>query len=370
MMTRRGFAARMGLAAAGAGMLAEASYAQRALPGGNLPPDMVWLNANENPAGPPQSALNAMAEVLGSSGRYHYSEFGGLYAALARGEGVEPAQLIVGCGSTEVLHAAVEAFTTPSRPLIAMHPTYEGPRETASGLGRPIVRVPHRPDYAADVRAMVAAADKAGGGLIYLCNPNNPTGAITPAAEIDWLAANLPVNTVALIDEAYIHFGASPQLQSALAHVQRGRNVMVVRTFSKIYGMAGVRAGFGCAPPELIGRISPLRNPISVIALRGVMAALGESGTLLPRRREAMVRGRENLYAWLRERNLRYIESHANFMMIEIGRPAGEFGASMARLGVAVGRPFPPLDHMLRVTIGTDAEMEKFRRVFWQVYQG
>jgi histidinol-phosphate/aromatic aminotransferase/cobyric acid decarboxylase-like protein len=152
--------------------------------------------------------------------------------------------------------------------------------------------------------------------------------------------------------------------------VRQAKNVVVSRTFSKIYGMAGVRAGFVCAPPALIDRMRPFRNNvISVIAMRGVLAALAESATLLPERRAINARLRAGLCAWLRERKLPYIEPHANFMMIDVGRNAREFITRMPPLGVAVGRPFPPLDNMLRVTIGTAPEMQRFREVFWKVYQ-
>ena len=371
MLTRRGFAARIGMAAAAGRMLPEMAYAQRALVRGDLPADMVWLNANENPAGPPASSIRAMTEALPTAGRYHYQEFGDFYTAVARSEELSRNQVLVGAGSSEVLHAAVDAFTAPTRPIITVEPTYEGPVETARALGRGIVRTPLTPSYAADVRRLVAEAEKAGGGLIYLCNPNNPTASVTPKADLNWLCDNLPANTVALIDEAYIHFGDTPELESALGAVRRGRNVVVTRTFSKIYGMAGLRAGFACAPPELIARMAPFRNNvISIVTARAVLAALAESQTLVPERRAALIKTRQKLCAWLRERNLRYIEPQANFLMIDIGRDARQFGMEMGMRGVAPGRPFPPLDNMLRVSIGTDADMERFREVFWKVYKG
>ena len=371
MITRRGFAARVGAAVAAGRMLPEMAYAQRAMIQGNLPKDMVWLNANENPLGPPPSSLAAMADVLPSSGRYHYQEVRDFYAALARSEDLQPENILAGSGSSEMLHAAVDAFTAPDRPLIVMHPTYEGPPELARAMHRPVVQVPLLPDYSADVRKIAEAADKQHGGLIYLCNPNNPTASVTPKSEIAWLVANLPPDTVLLIDEAYIHFGESPELESALPYVRQGRDVVVARTFSKIYGMAGVRAGFVCARPALIGRMQPYRNNVlSIIAIRGVLAALAESRTMIPERRAVNARNRGELCVWLRERKLRYIEPQANFVMIDVGRDARDFIAKMPPLGVAVGRPFPPLDNMLRVTIGTDREMQKFRDVFWRVYQG
>ena len=371
MITRRGFAARIGAAVAAGRMLPEMAYAQRAMIQGDLPKDMVWLNANENPLGPPQSSLAAMADVLSAAGRYHYQEVRDFYAALARSEDLQPENIVAGCGSSELLHAAVEAFTAPDRPLIVMHPTYEGPPEVARAMHRQVIQVTLLPDYSADVRNIAEAADKIHAGLIYMCNPNNPTASITPKAEVAWLVANLPPDNVLLIDEAYIHFGESKELETALPYVRQAKNVVVARTFSKIYGMAGVRAGFVCARPELIERMRPFRNNVlSIIAIRAVLAALAESRTLLPERRATNARIRGELCAWLRERKLPYIDTQANFMMIDVGRNAREFIAKMPPMGVAVGRPFPPLDNMLRVTIGTDPEMQKFRDVFWRVYRG
>lgn len=370
MITRRGFAARLGTAVAMGRMLPEMAYAQRAVVQGNLPKDMVWLNANENPLGPPKSSLAAMADVLTSSGRYHYQEVREFYAALAQSEDLRPENILAGCGSSEMLHAAVHAFTAPDRPLIVMHPTYEGPPEVTRALHREVIQVPLLPDYSADVRKLAEEARKAHGGLIYMCNPNNPTASITPKAQVAWLVDNLPADTILLIDEAYIHFGESKDLESALPYVRQGKNVVVARTFSKIYGMAGVRAGFVCAAPELVHQMQPYRtNVLSVIAMRGVTAALAERSSLLPERQAVNARVRRELCAWLRERHLTYIEPQANFMMIDVGRNAREFITKMPPMGVAVGRPFPPLDHMLRVTIGTEREMQKFREVFWQVYR-
>jgi histidinol-phosphate/aromatic aminotransferase/cobyric acid decarboxylase-like protein len=135
--------------------------------------------------------------------------------------------------------------------------------------------------------------------------------------------------------------------------------------------MAGLRAGFAAAKPEFIDRLAPLRmNVIPIVTARGVVAALADKDKIVPERRTALAKTRRDVCAWLRERNVKYIEPHANFMMIDCGRNAREFITTMPKLGVAPGRPFPPLDNMLRVTIGTDAEMAKFRQVFWKVYKG
>src|SRR5579872_2120708 len=267
MLTRRGFAG-MGLAAFTGRMLPEAAYAQRAAIQGKLPADMVWLNANENPEGPPRSSIEAMAKVLPESNRYHYQEFGDFYAALASSEDLSPDQILVGAGSSEVLHAAIDAFTSPAIPLITVAPTYEGPVDLAiRGLNRTVIRETlEPPEYRPDVKKLVEHAQKSGGGLIYLCNPNNPTSSVTPKKDFAWMMENLPPNTVVLVDEAYAHFAATPDFESALGYVRRGKNLVVTRTFSKIYGMAGLRAGFAAASPELISRMAPFRsNVISIV---------------------------------------------------------------------------------------------------------
>jgi histidinol-phosphate/aromatic aminotransferase/cobyric acid decarboxylase-like protein len=216
----------------------------------------------------------------------------------------------------------------------------------------------------------VGHAEKAGGGLIYLCNPNNPTSSITPKKDLAWMIDNLPPNTFVLIDEAYAHFADTPDFESALGYVRQGKNVIVTRTFSKIYGMAGLRAGFACAPPELMAKMAPFRNNvISVVTVRAVLAALEESKTLIPERRAKFIRIRRELCAWLKERGLSYIEPQANFVMIDVGRDAREFISAMPPKGVAVGRPFPPMNNFLRVSLGSDRDMAKFREVFWSVYK-
>ena len=368
MLTRRAFTGRLGIAAAFSGSLSEFAYAQRAALNFKLPKDMVWINANENPAGPPPESIHAMTEVLPASGRYHYQEFGAFYTALAHSEDLAAEQILVGAGSTESLHAAVEAFTSPTRPLITITPTYEAPPEVTRASGKQVILTPLTPGYTADVRKLVAEADKAGGGLIYLCNPNNPTSTVTPKEDVAWMISNLPRNTIALFDEAFIHFAETPEMESALTYVRQGKDVVVTRTFSKIYGMAGLRAGFAAAKPELIAKMAPFRNNvISIVTARAVLAAIADKD-LVPTRKAGYARTRRELCSWLKQNGYAYIDPQANFIMIDVGRDTRQIGREMAENGVAVGRPFPPLDHMLRVTIGTDQDMAKFREVFPRVY--
>lgn len=365
MLSRRGFA---GLLAAG---FSEAAFAQRAAVKGAAPAGTVWLNANEFPEGPPQAALEAMSRVIGESNRYHYPEFQSFYKAIAASEKLDANQVLIGAGSSEVLHAAVDVFTSPKRPFITCWPTFEAGPELAEASGHPVVKLPLSASYASDVKKLVAEADKAGGGMIYLCNPNNPTSALTTKQDIAWTVANLPPQTTLLVDEAYFHFANSPDAESAIKYVREGKNVVVIRTFSKIYGMAGLRVGFAAAKPEYIEKLQPLQiNVISIVSARAVTAALADKDNLVRERRATLAKTRRELCGWLHERGIKYIEPSANFMMIDCGRNAREFINTMPKLGVAPGRPFPPLDNMLRVTIGTDAEMAKFRDVFWKVYKG
>src|SRR3569833_1188291 len=239
------------------------------------PSEMVWLDANESPTGPPQSAIEAITRGVKASARYHFDEFGAFSHALAVSEAVEPAQVLFGVGSGEIIDAALCAFTSATRPMITGVPTYEIPIAMARSLGRPVVAVPLLPDYGFPVHVLAEKAAAAGGGLINVCNPNNPTGTLSPNGDIHWLATNLPPDTVLLVDEAYLDFTDPAAAQSAICFVHESRNVIVTRTFSKIYGMAGMRVGFGCAREDLVKAMSPFRdNVVPILGLRAATAAL------------------------------------------------------------------------------------------------
>ena len=367
MLTRRDLGRRFGMVAAGIAIGGEAAFAQRSAVKGKDRSQLVLLNANENPDGPPQISIDAMTKVLSRGGRYHDEDTEALTAMIAAGEHLPPEQVLAGSGSSEILHCAVDAFTSHSLPLITTLPSYELPVEIAEASGHPVIKLPLTSDYAADVRKMVAEAEKARGGLIYVVNPNNPTSSITKKADIAWMVANLPANTVALIDEAYIHYSTSPDLASAIPYVQQGKNVVVARTFSKIYGMAGLRVGFGCARADMIRKMSVYRNNIvPVPSVHAAQAALG-APAIIAERREKFTKIRGDLCTWLDANRYKFIPPHANFLMIDVKRDVRGVIAEMREHGVAVGRPFPPMNQMLRVTIGTEADMAKFREVLPQV---
>ncbi|HWZ29954.1 MAG TPA: aminotransferase class I/II-fold pyridoxal phosphate-dependent enzyme [Bryobacteraceae bacterium] len=363
MLTRRGFAGVV--AAAG---FTEFAFAQRATVAGAAPKDTVWLNANEFPEGPPAAAIQAMSRVIGETNRYHYREFGDFYKSIAAIEGLKGDQVLIGAGSSEVLHAAVDVFTSPKRPFVTCWPTFEAGPELAAVEGHAVVKLPLSSSYASDVKKLVAEAAKAGGGLIYICNPNNPTGAITTKQDLAWTVDNLPPDTTLLVDEAYLHFNTSPETESAMKYVHQGKNVIVMRTFSKIYGMAGLRAGYVAARPDLIAKMEPYRNNvISIVAARAVLAALDLGPKMIDERRDKIAKTRGTVCAWLKEKKINFIDPQANFMMIDTKRDIKEMSPAMLAKGVAVGRAFPPYNTMMRVTIGTDTDMARFRSALGEV---
>jgi histidinol-phosphate aminotransferase len=365
MLTRRGFA---GVVAAG---FSELAFAQRAaIDAMNIPAPKgtVWLNGNEFPDGPPAAAVQAVSRAASETNRYHFLEFPAFDQSVANLEKLKSDQVLVGAGSTEALHCAVEAFTSPARPFICGWPTFESGPELAAAQGHAVVKIPLTSSYAHDVKRLVAEATKAGGGLIYICNPNNPTGNVTSKQDIAWVVANLPPETTVLVDEAYFHFNTSLETESAMKYVHEGKNVIVMRTFSKIYGMAGLRIGYAAARPDLIEKMVPFRNAIiSIVSARAVLAAIDLGPKLIDERRDRIARTRNQLCAWLKQKKLNYIESQANFVMFDTQRDMREVGAAMLAKGVAVGRLFPAYDKMMRITLGTDAEMAKFRGALSEV---
>lgn len=362
-LSRRGFA---GVVAAG---FTEFAFAQRAAINGTAPKDTVYLNANEFPDGPPPAAIQAMQRVIGESNRYHYSEFNDFYKAIAASEKLEPEQVLIGSGSSEVLHCAIESFTSPTKPFVTGWPTFEAMPEMTAALGHAVVKIPLNGDHAPDVKRLVAEADKAGGGIIHICNPNNPTASIVHKQDLAWLVANLPKNTYLLMDEAYLHFNTSPDTESAMKYVREGKpNVLVSRTFSKIYGMAGLRAGFIAGQPEAIKTMTQFRNNvISIVTARAILATFDLGPAFIDERRERNAKVRAEITAWLKSKKINFIDPQANFMMVDVRREVKEVGPQMLAKGVAVGRVFPAYPNMMRVTIGTAPEMAKFRNVLAEV---
>lgn len=325
----------------------------------------IHIDANENPMGPCEAARMAMIDVLPRGGRYLYDHETDLAALFARQEGLTPEYVRAFAGSSEPLHFSALLFCDKNRPLVLADPGYEAPIYAAKVVGAPVIRVPLAdPKCAAthDVKAMLAASPTP--GLIYLCNPNNPTGTITPRAAIEAMVNNLPKGAILLVDEAYIHFSEE---SSALDFVKQGKDVIVLRTFSKLYGMAGLRMGFLVARPDLLKRYEDYGlNGLPITALAAAKASLLDPD-LVPTRRKSMADVREQTLDWLREKGWACTPSVSNCFMIDVKRPGKEVIAALAAKEVFIGRLWPSWPTHVRVTVGTREEMAAFRTAFAEV---
>ena len=221
----------------------------------DAPPDSVFINSNENPLGPCPEARDAAHKMVERGGRYLFGEAGRVRTLLSEQEGVKLNYVEVHAGSSGPLHQAVLAFCSPTRSFVSGDPGYEAPFRAAGFIGAKVINVPLTRDYAHDVKAMVAAAPDA--GLFYICNPNNPTGTLTKQSDIEWLVANKPKGSVVMIDEAYTHISGAAFNTPLVA---ADKDVVILRTFSKIYGMAGLRAGAAIGRPDLLEKIVRLSH--------------------------------------------------------------------------------------------------------------
>jgi len=328
----------------------------------NMPPDAVKINANENPLGPCPEALDAIYKVAKNGGRYLYEETFGFTELLAEQEGVKANYVQPYAGSSAPLHQAVLGFCSPTKAYVACDPGYESGASAAKFIGAPIHKIPLLPSYAHDVKAMAAAAENA--GLIYICNPNNPTGTLTPKADIEWLVANKPKGSVVMIDEAYTHIAGAPFNSDLVA---KDKDVIILRTFSKIYGMAGIRAGAAIARPDLLEKIRPWSSgALPVTGMAAATASL-KSKTVVPERRKIIANVRSDVFAFMEKHNFKYVPSVSNKFMVDVGRPGIEVYNAMAKEKVYIGRIWPAWPNHVRVSIGTQEEMDKFKTAFLKV---
>jgi len=364
--TRRQFGRMAALLTAGAALpfYNEAILAQDVKAISAIPPDAVRINANENPMGPCPAAIEAIQKIVPKGGRYHFDQANGFAEALAAVESVSTTHVLPGAGSSDLLHRSVMAFTSPKRPLVVAEPGYEAPSSAARFMEAKVIAVPLRKDYSHDAKAMAEAAADA--GVIYICNPNNPTGTVTRKEDIDYIVANKPKGCIVLIDEAYIHFSSSAT--PATPHVAADKDVIILRTFSKLYGMAGLRAGAAIARPDLLEKLRKFGG-LTIMPATGMAGATAslKDKNLVAERRKILADIRDDLFAWLEKRQYSFIRSDANMVMIDSKRPGRETTAAMLEQKVAIGRTWPSLPNHVRVTIGTSEEMAKFKTAFERV---
>jgi histidinol-phosphate aminotransferase len=331
---------------------------------GRLPDDAVKINANEFPEGPSKRALAALAEVARRGNRYAYPETDALVRTAAELEGLGAEHFGVYPGSSLALHHAVIAFTSPQRALVTAEPGYEAAAHAAEFIGAKVIRVPLRADGSHDLPAMLAAARTEPVGLFYVCNPNNPTGTVTPRAQIDALIRAMPHGSTVLLDEAYIHFCDEPP---GVDLVRAGKDVVVLRTFSKIYGMAGLRAGFVLARPDLLERVTAYQaGSLPVTAMVAAHTMLQERD-LVPMRKRGNAQRRADLMSFFDAHGFTYTPSVSNKLMVDARRPTQQVVDGLKRRNVYVGRPWPVWPTHVRVSIGSADDMRRFKKAFREV---
>jgi histidinol-phosphate aminotransferase len=326
------------------------------------PPDAVMINANENPLGPCAEAAEAMRNFISKGGRYNYGETDTFRQTLAEQEGVKENYVQPFAGSSAPLHQAVLGFTSPSKPYVMADPGYESGGSAARFIGAKVIKVPLTKDYKHDVKAMAAADPNA--GLIYLCNPNNPTGTLTPKEDIEWLVANKPKGCIVMVDEAYTHISGAPFTTDLVA---MDKDLIVLRTFSKIYGMAGLRAGAAIARPDILQKLTPYSaGAMPVTGMVGAHTSLRVKN-LVPERRKLIKDIREDVFAFLDKHNFSYVPSVSNKFMVDAKRPANDVIMALRTEKVYIGRPWPVWPTHVRVSVGTQEEMNKFKTAFLKV---
>lgn len=325
--------------------------------------DAVVIDSNENPLGPSQSAREAISAIIPQGGRYSDDLTDELVSTFAQMEGLDPKCIQATVGSTPPLALSVLAFTSPEKSYVTADPGFESGMFAANSSGARVVKVPLTKTYAHDTKAMLAAAPDA--GVFYICNPNNPTGTLTPRVDIDYLVANKPKDSIVLIDEAYIHLTEAP---STLDLVKAGKDVVVLRTFSKVYGMAGLRCGFVIARPDLLEKIMS-RGGFNFMPITAVVAATAslKDPNLVAERRRINAGVRQETFQFFDRNGFSYIPSQSNCFMVDVKRPGQQVRDAMAKENVLVGRIWPIMPTYVRVTVGTQEEMRRFQTAFLKV---
>jgi histidinol-phosphate aminotransferase len=367
-ISRRRFAHLLGVGAAVAIVrpritLATEQPTAKTAPTGSV---VVRLSANENPYGPSAKAHEAMKNAHNACCRYPDEANDVLIDKIAKINNVSREQIVLGDGSTEILKLCAETFTGPTQgKLIAADPTFEAILEYSKACGGEVVKVPLTSSYEHDLAKMGAASQK---GLIYICNPNNPTASITPKNDLREFIAETSPETIILVDEAYFHYADSPDYESVIPLVNDHPNLIVARTFSKVYGMAGLRCGYCVAQPDTIKRMHGFQmfDSVNVMALAAASASLDDVDQV-NNGRKLNTEAKTFTLTELDKMGYKSIPSQANFIMFDCKKPVVPIIKAMKDKNVAVGRLFPAYPNHMRLTIGKKSEMESFVSAFKQV---
>ncbi len=365
-VSRRKFAQLLGAGAAAALVRPPLSFAKLTQPGATSSTaggTIVRLSANENPYGPSPNALKAMTDSFGLACRYPDEYNNVLIDKLARLNRVNHDEILLGDGSGEILKLCAETFTGPQKgKLVAADPTFEAILNNAKANGAEVVKVPLNSTFANDLPKMHAATKS---GLIYICNPNNPTASITPKDELRDFIAKTPRETMILVDEAYFHYADSPDYVSVIPLVKEHPNLVVSRTFSKIYGMAGLRCGYCVAQKEAVDRMrsNQMWDSVNIMALAAASASLDDTDQV-PNGQRLNSETKTFVISELQRMGHKTIPSQANFIMFDCKKPVVPLIKTLKERSVHVGRLFPALPNHMRLTIGKKSEMEIFLETF------
>jgi histidinol-phosphate aminotransferase len=361
-------AALIGAGAAANQMLSGAAFAQQQA--GRGIKGAVRIGANECWTGPFPSGVDAIQKAASFGNWYDPDNYrGDLVKTVAAVEGIPEANIMVWPGSGGPLVSVTAAYCSPTAGLVTADPTFESAWRTADYMKAPIAKAPQAIGKGHDVKAMLAANPNA--GLYYICTPNNPTGTITPLEDIKWLLENKPAGAMLLVDEAYLHFSGAP---SATSLMGARKDIIVMRTFSKLFGMAGVRLGLTFADPEVQKKImlfGPSAGGLSITAMACGNAVYKEAG-LIKARREEMIGNREETIAWLTKKGIEvHPGSQANMFMVDWKKPAKEMQAALLASPekVQIGRSWAIWPNVSRVTVGSADDMAKFRAAVDLVYK-
>ena len=376
-ISRRRFARLLGAGAAIAAVrptFAPSARADLASVAANSSGGIVRLSSNENAYGPCPSALRAMTDSFNLACRYTEDHVEALTVALAKMNGVNADQILLGDGSGEILKLCAATFTGPVMKeaavgfphgnLVVADPTFEAILAHARVAGADVVKIPLTSTFSHDLPKMAAAAKA---GVIYICNPNNPTASITPKNELRDFIDGVPRETMILVDEAYFHYADSADYESVIPLIKDHPNLLVARTFSKIYGMAGLRCGYCVAQKQVIDKMRPQQpwDSVNIMALVSAGASIADSEQVANGRR-LNNEARTFTVTELEKLGYKTIPSQANFIMFDVKGPVAPLISAMKQKKVEVGRLFPAMPNYMRLTIGKKTEMESFLSAFRQ----
>lgn len=327
---------------------------------------VIKLASNENPFGCSERVTSALQEGLSDLSLYPDGNATILREKLAQKLGLKPEQFIFGAGSNEIITFIAQLFLDPDDESVYAEPSFSWYDTAVKATGAKAVTIPLK-DFAHDLEAMKnAVTDKT--KVIWICNPNNPTGTIITSAQQDAFLQAIPSNIVVVLDEAYYEFARGGEYPESIPLVEKYPNLIVLRTFSKAYGLASLRVGYGIASEEMISYLNRIRPPFNVNTLAQIAAVAALDDQQFVRKTLQKNRtGLEQLYSGFEKLNLRYVKSHANFIWVETPFPSGEMFQKLLHKGVIV-RPF--MDKWLRITVGTEEENDVLIQALNELLQG